>query len=144
MMIENERNEITLIYHSDKNEDRKMLAFVETISTYKIKSLDLKRTLLTETQMAEIAVKMNKPISDLLDDTYMNAIANGKGIQYLKAMSCADILKLIIQNPSFLVTPILIIGQKAYPYASAFAMLKESFSINGVAAIASANTEEKR
>jgi arsenate reductase-like glutaredoxin family protein len=143
-MIENENDEITLILHSGKEEDKKMRAFVETISMYTVKTLDLKSDSLTETQLAEIADKMCVSIHDLLDDSYSNASGNDKGIRDLKAMSKADILTLIIQNPLFLTTPILIIGKKAYSYGSAFEMLKESFNVDGVAAISSANVEEKR
>ena len=50
-MIENELNEITLVFHSDKDKDKKMRAFVETIATYKVKTLDLKRESITELQL---------------------------------------------------------------------------------------------
>ena len=42
-MIENQPKEITLIFHSDKDKDKKMRAFVETISTFKTKTLRLDR-----------------------------------------------------------------------------------------------------
>ncbi len=143
-MIENEPNEITLIFHSDKDEDKKMRAFVETISTFKIKSLDLKRDSLTETQLAEIADKMHVSINDLLDSSYMDSIKTEKGIQYLKLMSRQDVLTLIKQNPTFLATPILIIGKNAFPYRSSFEMLRQALNIDGVADLAAANVEEKR
>jgi len=87
---------------------------------------------------------MRVSINELLDDSYLDTMANEKGIEYLKTMSEADVLTLIVQNPSFLATPILIIGKQAYSYGSAFEMLKESFNVDGVADISSANVEEKR
>jgi len=143
-MIENEVNEITLIFHSDKEEDKKMRAFVETISTCKVTVLDLKSDSLTETQLTNIADQMGISINDLLDYSYLETVANEKGFEYLKATSKADVLTLIVQNPLFLTTPILIIGKKAFPYRSAFEILKESLNVDGVAATSSANAEEKR
>ena len=71
-MIENQPNELTLIYHSDKAEDKKALAFIESITNYKVKTLDLKRESLTETQLAEIAGKMDMKIEQLVDFTYQS------------------------------------------------------------------------
>ncbi|MBK7652396.1 MAG: hypothetical protein IPJ20_19085 [Flammeovirgaceae bacterium] len=123
-MIENEENEITLIYHSDKTEDKKMLAFVEVIENYKTKNLNLKRQTLTETQLAEIADKMELPIAELVDESYMDR-APLENLLQCKSMSSGDILTLLSQNPILLATPIIIVGSKAYKYKSAFEIIKE-------------------
>jgi arsenate reductase-like glutaredoxin family protein len=123
-MIENQKNELTLIYHSDKLEDRKMLAFVEVIEKYKTKNLNLKRQALTETQLAEIADKMELPIAELLDESYIDR-APLENLLQSRMMSPADLLTLLAQNPLLLATPIVIIGSKAYKYKSAFEIVKE-------------------
>lgn len=92
-MIENEPNEITLIFHSDKEEDKKMRAFVETISTYKTKTLDLKRDSLTETQLAEIATKMKVSVSGFVNQTYIDRI-HSETKQGIQSMTDNDILTL--------------------------------------------------
>lgn len=122
-MIENQKNELTLIYHSDKLEDRKMLAFVEVIEKYKTKNLNLKRQALTETQLAEIADKMELPIAELLDESYIDR-APLENLLQSRMMSPADLLTLLAQNPLLLATPIVIIGSKAYKYKSAFEIVK--------------------
>lgn len=123
-MIENQENELTLIYHSDKMEDKKMLAFVEVMEKYKTKNLNLKRQSLTETQLAEIADKMELPIADLLDESYIDRAPVANLLQS-KMMSAGDILTLLSKNPLLLATPIIIIGHRAYKYKSAFEIIKE-------------------
>jgi arsenate reductase-like glutaredoxin family protein len=132
-MIENQPNEITLIFHSDKAKDKQARAFVETISTFKIKTLDLKREALTQTQLAVIANKMKVEIKDLVDKSYMDTIKaelrEGEAF-----MSSVDILTLISKNFVLLGTPILIIGKDAYLYTSAYKILEERFNIKSISA----------
>ena len=80
-MIENEPRELTLIYHSEKSDDKKARAYVESFPSLTIKTLDLARENLTETQLAQIAAKMQVPIEELVDITYDDRStkpANGK------------------------------------------------------------------
>ena len=123
-MIENQENELTLIYHSDKEEDKKMLAFVKAMDKYVTKNLNLKRQTLTETQLAEIADKMELPIAELLDESYIDR-APLENLLQSRMMSPGDLLTLLSQNPLLLATPIVIVGAKAYKYRSAFEIIKE-------------------
>jgi len=139
-MIENQPNELTLIYHSDKEDDKKARAFVETISDYKVKTLDLKKEPLTETQLAEIAGKMGLRVQDIVDKTYKDELeSDDKNIT--GAMWSNDLLTLLKQEPVLIKTPIVIIGAKAYTYASSYDLLTENRSTEGVRA-ASGNAEE--
>ncbi len=142
-MIENQQNELTLIYHSDKAEDKKALAFIESITNYKVKTLDLKRESLTETQLAEIAGKMDMKIEKLVDLTYQDQIQS-KDNRIIAEASEADLLTILAQEPILLSTPIAIIGKRAYQYASAYDLLNLNMTTEGVASIHSANVEEKR
>ena len=141
-MIENQPNEITLIFNSDKDKDKKMRAFVETIASFKTKTIDLKRESLTQTQLAEIAAKMKVGIKDLIDPLYLDTISDTK--EGVASMSPDDLLTLLSKNFLLLETPILIIGKDAYHYESAYKILEETFNITGVAANASANIEERQ
>jgi arsenate reductase-like glutaredoxin family protein len=132
-MIENQPNEITLIFHSDKAKDKQARAFVETISTFKIKTLDLKREALTQTQLAVIANKMKVEIKDLVDKSYMDTI-KAELREGETFMSSVDILTLISKNFVLLGTPILIIGKDAYLYTSAYKILEERFNIKSISA----------
>src|SRR5688572_20066307 len=104
-MIENKANEITLIYHSDKPDDRKARGYVESINSSGIKTLDLKRDPITETQLAEIAVKLNASILDLFDPTYADRANDVQAAD----MSDDDIVRLLAHEPILIWTPILIV-----------------------------------
>lgn len=139
-MIENKPNELTLIYHSDKSEDRKTRAYVETFEGYAIKTLDLKRERLSETQLAEIADKLDGTISDLIDKTY----ADPKMKESVVDIRAQDALKLLANDPILINTPILIIGKHAYQFDSSNEFIQESASIRGVGENPGANVQEKR
>jgi arsenate reductase-like glutaredoxin family protein len=121
-MIENQPKELTLIYHSDKAEDRKARAFIETVSGYAVKTLDLKRDHLTETQLAEIANKMGQRIKILFDATYADQFP-AESRSGIASASDTDLLTILVQDPILIHTPIAIIGSKAYSYASACELL---------------------
>lgn len=116
-MIENQPNELTLIYHSDKADDKKARAFIESVTDYVVKTLDLKRESLTETQLAEIAGKMNVRIELLIDSTYKGSFQL-EDAESIHEVSDADLLTLLTQIPILIKTPIAIIGKRAYQYTS--------------------------
>lgn len=129
-MIENQPNELTLIYHSDKSEDKKARAYIESITKYKVKTLDLKNEPITEMQLAEIANKMNVEIKLIFDTTYMDRLKtpNTKAID---EFDDNDILTILVNEPILLKTPIAIIGKQAFVYTSANDMLLKNASADG-------------
>lgn len=139
-MIENEPNELTLIYHSDKDDDKKARAFIETVVDYKVKTLDLKKESLTETQLAELAGKMGLPVQDLVDKTYQDQLRS-EDKKITSAMWSNDLLTLLKREPILVKTPIVIIGKKAYTYASSYDLLTENRPTDGVRA-RTGNVEE--
>ncbi len=117
-MIENQPNELTLIYHSDKGDDKKARAFIESVTAYKVKTLDLKKDSITETQLAEIADKMGVKIEMLFDPTYQDRFqSNGQLTK--DAVTDSDLLSILSHEQILIKTPIAIIGKKAYQYDSA-------------------------
>ena len=142
-MIENQPNELTLIYHSDKADDKKARAFIESVTNYSIKTLDLKKESLTETQLAEIAGKMDVKIKDLVDPSYQDRFQS-KDLNTLTVVSDSDLLTILTQESILINTPIAIIGKRAYQYASAYDLLNKNMTTDGVASTAGANREEKR
>lgn len=117
-MIENQPNELTLIYHSDKGDDKKARAFVESVTEYKVKTLDLKKYSITETQLAEIADKMGVKIEMLFDPTYQDRFQSQKPL-VADAVTDSDLLAILAHEQILIKTPIAIIGKKAYQYDSA-------------------------
>ena len=142
-MIENQPNELTLIYHSDKADDKKARAFIESVTNYSIKTLDLKKESLTETQLAEIAGKMDVKIKDLVDPSYQDRFQS-KDSNTLTAVSDSDLLTILTQESILINTPIAIIGKRAYQYASAYDLLNKNMTTDGVASTVGANREERR
>jgi arsenate reductase len=139
-MIENQPNEITLIYHSDKADDRKALGYADAIPAFTLKTLDLRNESLSETQLAEMADKLGVPIRELVDPTYGDRAHDAK----VESMRDADILKLLANEPVLLHTPILIVGKKAFRYNSSYELISENGHTPGVENIPAANVEEKR
>ena len=139
-MIENRSNEITLIYHSEKPDDRKALGYADSIRAFALKTLDLRKDYLTETQLAEIANKLDVGVRDLVDVSY----AEGDQGTRFEQMDDADILNLLTHQPMLIQTPILIVGKKAFRYDSSYGLISENGRTSGVENIAAANVEEKK
>jgi arsenate reductase (glutaredoxin) len=143
-MIENEARELTLIYHSEKTDDKKARGYVASFPTLTIKTLDLAREKVTETQLAQIADKMQVPITELVDTTYDDRSTEVRQTENIKQMDSAELLVLIRHNPKLLATPILIIGNKAHKYATAYHLINEYLD-EGVKSVSDAvNPEEKK
>jgi arsenate reductase len=140
IMIENQPNEITLIYHSEKPDDRKARGYADSIKAFTLKTLDLRRDCLTETQLAEVADKLKVPIRELVDLTY----ADRSDRANIGHMDDADILNLLAHQPMLIQTPILIVGKKAFRYDSSYALISENGRTSGVENITAANVEEKK
>jgi arsenate reductase-like glutaredoxin family protein len=126
-MIENQPREITLIYNSEKTDDKKARGYVESLPGYAIKTLDLAKDSLTETQIAQIAIKMKENIEDLLDPTYDDHISVHK--EGLKLMSRSEMLTLMANEPKLISTPILIIGNRAFRYGSAYELINKEMNM---------------
>ena len=143
-MIDNEPRELTLIYHSEKADDKKARGYVESLPSLAIKTLDLAKESMTETQLAQLADKMEVDIADLMDPSFDERADTPQNKEGLRAMEKTEVLTMIKQNPKLLDTPILIIGNKAYKYGSAYDLIKERLA-EGVKSTSDAvNAEEKK
>jgi arsenate reductase len=143
-MIDNQARELTLIYHSEKTDDKKARGYVQSLPNLAIKTLDLAREPITETQLAQLADKIEIPIEELIDITYDERDNTEDNKAGLKKMDPTEILTMIKQNPKLLCTPILIIGDRAYKYGSAYHLIKDKME-EGVRTNSNAvNIEEKK
>lgn len=140
-MIHNKAGELTLIYHSEKSDDKKARGYVEALEGLTIKTLDLAKEKITETQLAEIADKLGTGIEDLLDPTFDDHISVHK--EGLKMMDRQSMLTLLSNDPKLISTPIALVGDKAYKVGSGYEFIKEKMA-KEVAGLNSANREEKR
>jgi arsenate reductase-like glutaredoxin family protein len=120
-MMEDRPGEITLIFHSGKEEDRKMRDFVEAIDGFKVNALDLKEEQLSEEDLADIAAKLDVDISDLFDPACADRVEMGS----LKGIQKEHALKLLAHDPMLLYTPIIVIGEHAYQFESSSELIIE-------------------
>jgi arsenate reductase-like glutaredoxin family protein len=139
-MIENEPNEITVLFNSNKEDDKKARGYAEALPGYVIKAIDLARESLTETQIAQVAEKMGVRIEDLVDPSYDDHI--GVHTEGVKLAAPSDLLTIMAQDPMLLHTPILIVGKRAFKYGSGYNIIKEDFVV-GVGNIEHGNIEER-
>lgn len=140
-MIHNETAELTLIYNSDKHDDKKARGYVESLQGFKIKTIDLATESITETQLAEVADKLQIPIEELLDPTYDDHIS--VHTEGLKLMDRHSLLTLMTHDTKLISTPIAIIGKHAYRFGTAYNFIKEKM-VQEVAGLANSNREEQR
>jgi arsenate reductase-like glutaredoxin family protein len=140
-MIQNESAELTLIFNSDKVADKKARGYVEALQGFTLKTIDLSKETITETQLAEIADKLNCAIEDMLDPTYDDHIS--VHTEGLKLMDRQSLLTLMTHDTKLINTPIAIIGKHAYKFGSGYDFIKEKMA-QEVAGLHSANREERR
>jgi arsenate reductase-like glutaredoxin family protein len=120
-MNEGRPGEITLIFHSDKEQDRKMRSFLETIEGFEVTAVDLKTENLTQEELIDIASKLDLEINDLFDPL----CADQAKIGSLKGIQKDEALKLLAHDPMLLSTPIIIIGEHAYQFESSSELIME-------------------
>lgn len=142
-MINNQPGELTLLYNSEKSDDKKARGYVESLPSVVVKTLDLSRESITETQLAQIAIKLGIPVSDMIDPTYDDSGSPDHKVDDLRTMEGNELLKLMAHNTMLLATPIIILGDKAYKFGSSYELIQQWQAI-GVKSSSAANVEEKQ
>ena len=127
-MIDNQSNEIILIIHSDKTDDRKTRDHVEAIDSFDVAVIDLKKDKLSEERLVEIADQLDAEVDDLVDVTYADRVKIGR----VKGLPEEDSLRLLVQNPILIATPIIIIGDHAFQFESSLEFIRESAAFTGL------------
>ena len=87
---------------------------------------------------------MKYPVEELLDITYDERADTENNKEGLKKMDPTEILTMIKQNPKLLCTPILVIGDRAYKYDSAYHLIKDKMEEGVRTNSNSVNIEEKK
>jgi arsenate reductase-like glutaredoxin family protein len=119
-------NEITLIYSSAKDGDNKIKAFVESLPGYVVKLVDVVRESLSEKQLMDLANKMKLHIEDLIDPAFDDHIrVHNEG---LTLMHRSDMLSLMAHDPKILHTPVVVVGNKASKFASAYKLFQKKWN----------------
>ena len=120
-MMTDRPGEITLVFHSDKDTDRKMRDYMEGIDAFQVNSIDLRTENLTEEDLSDLADKLDVDILDLFDPVFTGQQRIGS----LKDIPKETALKLLAHDPMLLSTPIVVIGEHAYQFESSSELIIE-------------------
>lgn len=121
--MEEQANELTFIYRSDKEDDNKIKAFVESLPGYIVRLVDVVRESLSEKQLTELANKMRVHVEELVDPAFDDHISvHNEGLKFLER---SQILRLLSHDPKILQTPLVVIGNKASKFASVYKLLQK-------------------
>ena len=102
-VIATNKNKATLFYHPGTELGRRMNAYISS-GDMPAQTIDLSQTKVTGTQWAEIASKLNKEISDLIQTQHPDYGEDPVD------MEDNDWLKVIENHPELIIHPILIKG----------------------------------
>lgn len=119
-----EKNEILLIYNSNKLRDREALGYAKTLKDHKVKELDLQNGKITQTQIEEVIRRMGISLENLLDKNSKLYEENISG----KKMDELSLLKLMEKNPEIIRTPISISEERAGFVDSSYEFIKEDMA----------------
>ena len=122
------KEEIKFIYNSKKLTDRRALGYVTALDKHVINEFDVAKNRLTETQLAQLANRLNEPIEKLIDTSHERYGSEIEG----KELSEQDILTVITNDYSMLNTPIIQIGEQAYVMTSSYDTNRVDMAIEGV------------
>jgi arsenate reductase-like glutaredoxin family protein len=127
-MFDMTQNEIKFLYNSNKKDDREAYGYAKSLNKHKINELDVARTKLTQTQISELALKLNVPIRELFDEKssyYRDNIAG-------KDLEDDDLLTVLKAEVDCLKTPIMISEKKAIFLESKYDTNNIDMAIEGI------------
>lgn len=96
---------ITLFYHSESSRARKTLAYAKA-EGFPIEEIDILKTPLTGTQIAELASRLNLEVSDLVNQEHPSYSRHFDKLE----LSPEDWIKMIKKNPQIMKQPIALRG----------------------------------
>lgn len=120
-------NEIKFYYNSKKYNDSKALGYAETLKK-KINVHDISKTELTQTQIAELAEKMNLKVRDLVDKNDELYLKEYKD----KDLPNTEWLKLLQSNPNLMRTPIAMTSTETFIVEDPYLFVNRDMNSGGV------------
>lgn len=131
------KDEMYFFYNSEQYEDSKALGYAETLDQ-KINIQDISKDHLTQTQIAELAEKMNMSIADLVNTNHEDYINDYKN----KDLPDTEWLKLLEEKPELLRTPIAMTSSKTFIVEDPYTFVNRDMD-NGGIKNETANKDEK-
>lgn len=114
------KGQITIIYNASLLSDRQSLSYASSIRKHKLHGIDLTKTKLTRQQLAGLALDQSIEIKDLVDinnSEFQTHYGNHEFTDH-------DLLTLLINNPLFIKTPIIIRKNHVYHIRSAYDLVR--------------------
>lgn len=121
-------NEIILIYNSNKQRDKEVMGYAKSLENHKLNERDISKSNLTEKQWAEIAMELETEIAEMVDTNSEKYLTKLKGGDY----SDDELLKLMVQNPEIIQTPIALLKDRAFVVKSQYSFINEDLNIDGI------------
>lgn len=118
--------EVLIIYNSRKLKDRKALGYAQSLKNKKIKTIDLQKDHLTETQLKRIAIELDVPLENLIDrqsPTYRKYLSDIN-------LSGSNILKVLKKHPTILHSPILLYDEGGEFIDSSYDFIRKGMHFN--------------
>jgi len=126
--MKSQESEIALIYNSNKQKDKEVLGYAQSLESHKLNERDITSSKLTEKQLAELATEMKVEVKDMVDqneEKYMKEVEGGD-------FSSEELLKLMVNNPELVKTPIAKMNGKTFIVKSQYSLVNEDLEVGGV------------
>lgn len=119
-MLENRKNEITLIYNGKDLDDKQAVSYLKSVAGEKLKTIDISKERITQSQIARIAKDMKVEPKVLIDKKHQQTLSE---IDH-KDWDEESVLKLLAEQPHLLRTPITKWNGKTEYWDTAYDMIK--------------------
>lgn len=96
--------EMLIIYNSGKLKDRKTLGYAQALKDVKVKTIDVQKDALTETQLRRIAMDLDVQPEKLIDKQSASFRKHMTGVN----VSDSNISKILRKYPTMIHTPIVL------------------------------------
>ena len=100
--------EVTIIYNFEQRQGREAVAYGKEIAAH-VREIDISKDPLTERQMAELLMKLDLKVEDIIDRTSTAYHEKYEGVE----MEEQDWLGVLKHTPDLMKTPIGILGNRA-------------------------------
>ncbi|MGK7389927.1 MAG: arsenate reductase family protein [Candidatus Cyclobacteriaceae bacterium M2_1C_046] len=132
-----QKNEMKFFYNSEKYNDSKALGYAKTANKT-VNVHDVSKEGLTQTQIAELAEKMNISVKELVDKNHELYLTDYKK----KDLPNEEWLKLLEENPSLMKTPIAMTANATFYVDDPYKFVNRDMDHGGIVS-EKANKDEK-
>lgn len=133
MVFNTRSSQITCIYSSSNTNNKKLMAYLSA-SKKKVLTIDIDKTMLSDTQWHDIALKLNISLADIM---HVNAIKEFNKGTY----SEESLVKILANNPEALKGAIILEGQQI-AHVTIYSELLKFFNVDSAGLDKTMHTED--